>query len=166
MSRVNRRITLVLILLINIICIFCVGDKAVYVIIPALLTANIFLLFAIILWNRNSVFPFFDVGFFCILSTFVYTVYPIINYLFDGLQFGILADSRLAALNISPQELGGFHYRHVLYIFCTSIAYLSVRNSNPIIVGNIAMPKSKTLLSVSFFFILLTLYFFFLKIIF
>ncbi len=42
------------------------------------------------LWEREEKVPFFDVGMFCALATLVYTIYPLVNYWVDGLQFGLL----------------------------------------------------------------------------
>lgn len=163
MIKVNSVVTFILVLLVNIIIIFSVNERAIYVLIPVLLTTNIFLLFSIILQHKIGSFPFFDVGFFCVFTTFVYTVYPLLNYLADGLQFGLFADSRLSVRDISPQELGRFHYRHVLYIFCLAISYLLVRSSKSITPGKITRPRVFTLWSVGFFFIILIFYFFLLE---
>lgn len=163
MIRTKSLVAYFLALLINLIIILGVEQRALYVVFPILFTTNLFLLFTIILRHRIGSFPFFDVGFFCVFATFVYTVYPLLNYLVDDLQFGLFADSRLNARNISPQELGRFHYRHVLYIFCLATSYLLVRNSRSINVGKVIKPKSVTRWSVSAFFIILSLYFIFLK---
>ncbi len=144
--------------------IFFVSRDALYVIIPALLSTNILLFSIIFLWNRTGSIPFFDIGFFCLLTTFIYTVYPLVNYLLDGLQFGILADGRLRAHEIKPEELGFFHYRHVIYLFSLSFAYLSARKNNPVNEGKIQIPNSFTSLSIVFYFVLFTAYFFIVKI--
>ena len=92
------------------------------------------------LWDRDKKIPFFDVGVFCALATLVYTVYPLLNYWVEGLQFGFLSDSRLQSYTISPAELGFFHLRHVLYLFFFAVFYSVFRGRGPIEVGSTTIP--------------------------
>lgn len=103
--------------------------------------------------------PFFDVGVFCALATLIYTVYPLVNYWVDGLQFGFLSDNRLQSYNISPAELGFFHLRHVLYLFSFVAVYSVVRGRGTMEVGNVKSLSRSAQHVIVLFFLLLSGYF-------
>ena len=111
------------------------------------------------LWNRDRKIPFFDVGIFCALATLVYTVYPLVNYWVDGLQFGLLSDNRLRTHDPKPYEIGFFHLRHVLYLFSFVVFYSIFRRKGTVKTGNINTPKHSTRQVIIFYFVLLTGYF-------
>ena len=115
------------------------------------------------LWDRDKKIPFFDVGIFCALATLFYTVYPLVNYWVDGLQFGLLSDGRLQSYNISPAELGFFHLRHVLYLFSFVVIYSMFRGRGDIETGNVITPRRSNRQVIVLFFLLLTGYFIFLQ---
>ena len=115
------------------------------------------------LWDRDQNIPFFDVGVFCALATLLYTIYPLVNYWVDGLQFGPLSDSRLSSYRISPVELGFFHLRHVLYLFSFVVFYSAFRGRGSIEVGNIRTPSPSARQVTVLYFLLLTCYFFLLQ---
>ena len=127
--------------------------------VPAFSCIVLFLWLWMFLWKREGKVPFFDVGMFCALATLVYTIYPLVNYWVDGLQFGLLADARLSSYNISPRELGVFCLRHVLYLFSFVIFYAIFRGREPVGTGNVEAPCSSTSTSIVVYFLLLTGYF-------
>ena len=88
-----------------------------YIAAPAFLCIILVIWLWMRLWEQDQEIPFFDVGMFCALATLLYTIYPLVNYWVDGLNFGYFSDPRLQKYNISPSELGIFHLRHVLYLF-------------------------------------------------
>ena len=117
------------------------------------------------LWDRDQKVPFFDVGIFCALATLVYTVYPLVNYWVEGFSFGsILSDNRLRFFRISPEKLGFFHLRHVLYLFSFVVSYSIFRGRGTIKAGNVRIPSHSAQQVIVIFFLLLTGYFFFLQI--
>jgi hypothetical protein len=126
---------------------------------PGLLCVIIVLMLWMTLRDRDRQIPFFDAGVFCALAILVYTVYPLINYWAGGLQFGPLSDPRLQLYNISSEELGFFHFRHVLYLFSFVVFYLAFRGSGGVEIGNIRAPRRSTRDVIIFFFLLLTGYF-------
>lgn len=111
------------------------------------------------LWDRDHKIPFFDVGMFCTLITSVYTVYPLLNYWVDGLQFGFRSDSRLQSYGITPVELGFFHFRHVLYLLSLVVFYSVFRGRGTIKIGNVSTPSLHARQVIVLFFVLLTGYF-------
>ena len=104
----------------------------VYISAPALACVIIVLWLWLMLWDRDQKIPFFDVGVICALATLVYTVYPLVNYWVNGLQFGFLSDNRLQQYDILPEELGFFHLRHVLYLFSFVVVYSVFRGRGPV----------------------------------
>lgn len=157
----NRTILVVLfaILLIASVLVFMREDQR-YVAAPGLACVVMVLWLWMTLWDRDHEIPFLDVGVLCALATLVYTVYPLINYWVNGLQFDFLSDSRLQSYHISPAELGFFHLRHVLYLFSFVIFYSFFRGRGTINVGNVSPPKRSTQLIIVFFFLILSGYFF------
>jgi hypothetical protein len=140
---------------------FMTADQR-YVAVPGFACVVMMLWLWLRLWDRDHKIPFFDVGIFCALATLVYTVYPLVNYWVDGLQFGILSDSRLHSYGISPAELGFFHLRHVLYLFSFVIFYSVFRGRGAVEIGNVRSPSGSARQIIVLFFLILTGYFFFL----
>src|SRR5512138_1834610 len=95
-----------------------------YIAIPGLACLLIVLWLWVVLWTKDGKIPLFDVGAICALITLLYTIFPLMNYWSDGLQFGPLSDPRLQAYRVTPAELGAFHLRHTLYLAAFVAAYL------------------------------------------
>jgi hypothetical protein len=112
------------------------------------------------LWDRDRRIPFFDVGVFCALATLIYSVYPLVNFWVDGLRFGFLSDGRLQQYQISPEELGIFHLRHVLYLFSFVVTYALYRGRGPVETGNVRSLSRSNRQVILLFFLILTGYFF------
>jgi hypothetical protein len=142
---------------------FMTADER-YVAVPGFACVIMFLWLWMTLWDRDRGIPFFDAGVFCALATLVYTVYPLVNYWVDGLQFGFLSDWRLQQLDISPRDLGFFHLRHVLYLFSFTVAYLAFRGKGTIETGNVVIPRRSTRQVIFLFFILFSCYFILLQV--
>jgi len=138
---------------------FMTADEC-YVAVPGLACVVMVLWLWMRLWDRDQKIPFFDVGMLCALATLVYTVYPLVNYWVDGLQFGSLSDSRLHPYSITPFELGFFHLRHVLYLFSLVVFYSVFRGRGAIEVGNVSTASRSTRQVIILFFLILTGYFF------
>ena len=163
--RINNKATLsvsISILLGAFALAFMTADE-LYVAAPGLACVVLVLWLWMTLWDRDHKIPFFDVGIFCALATLVYTVYPLMNYWVDGLQFGFLSDFRLQSYRISPAELGFFHLRHVLYLFSFVVFYSVFRGRGTIVVVNVSTPSQSTRHVIVLFFLLLTGYFFLLQ---
>lgn len=141
---------------------FMTADE-LYVAAPGLACVVMVLWLWMTLWDRDHKIPFFDVGMLCALATLVYTVYPLLNYWGEGLQFGFLSDSRLQSYSIQPTELGFFHLRHVLYLFSFIVFYSLFRGRGSIEAGNVSLPSRSTRQVIFLFFLLLTGYFFLLQ---
>ena len=130
---------------------FMTADER-YVAAPGLACIIMVLWLWMTLWDRDEKIPFFDVGVFCALATLLYTVYPLVNYWVDGLQFGFLSDNRLRSYSPEPYELGFFHLRHVLYLFSFVVFYSVFRGRGTIKIGNVSTPNRSTRAGHRFFF--------------
>jgi hypothetical protein len=131
---------------------------------PALLCTILVLWLWMTLYDRDGKIPFLDVGIFCALATFIYTVYPLVNYWVDGFQFGILSDNRLRQYNPDPAEMGLFHIRHLLYLFSFVVVYALFRRRGSVEIGRVTIPNHSARYIIVLFFLLLTGYFFLLQI--
>jgi hypothetical protein len=156
----NRTITVVIpaIILGASALIFMTPDQR-YVAMPGFACFIMVLWLWVRLWDCDKKIPFFDVGVFCALATLVYTVYPLVNYWMDGLQFGFLSDLRLQLYRISPRELSLFHLRHVLYLFSFVVFYSVFRGGGTVVLGRLSAPSRSARRVIVFFFLLLTGYF-------
>jgi hypothetical protein len=134
-----------------------------YIAVPGLVCVILMVWLWSILWDRDQKIPFFDIGIFCALATFVYTVYPLANYWEGGLRFDTLSDWRLGAYNPLPVEMGAFHLRHVVYLGSFVIFYAGFRGKGSVEVGNVRTPSCSARQSIVLFFLLLTGYFFLLQ---
>jgi hypothetical protein len=114
------------------------------------------------LYERDKQIPFFDVGIFCALVIFVYTVLPLLAYIAGDFKFNFFTDSRLLEHSPTPDQLFFFHTRHLLYFFSFVISYLSIRGKGTIQTGNIVEPLRSLEIKILILFIGLNAYFIFL----
>lgn len=162
----NKTVTAVLpaIILSSLALAFMTVDER-YVALPGFVCTVLVLWLWMTLWDRDQKIPFFDVGIFCALATLVYTVYPLVNYWVGDFQFGFLSDNRLQAYNITPEELGFFHFRHILYLFTFVLFYSVFRGKGSIGVGNVIIPSRTIRKVIVISFLLLTCYFYILQVV-
>jgi hypothetical protein len=160
----KRGLILYLVVGIFVIAVALMSTDELYVFAPAFACIVMVLWLWMTLWARDQMIPFFDIGVFCALATLVYTVYPLLNYWQDGLQFGIHSDFRLQQYHISPKELGLFHLRHVLYLFSLVLSYALFRGKGGIAIGKPNMPGRAARHAIILFFFLMTGYFFLLQV--
>lgn len=112
--------------------------------------ACIFLAWAlwVALSERDGEPPIVHIGMLCAVATTLYTVYPLVNYWIDGMQFGLLAGNRLRGYDIQPDELGLFHWRHVLYLACFVTAYFLAGRKSAAGIARIDPPDGSTVRAV------------------
>lgn len=124
------------------ICLFFIDTEAGYVAAPLFSCVFIMLWVTSTLWNKDGGLPVFDIGFICLLATFIYSVVPLINFWVAGLKFGVLSDARLWNYKITPEEMGSFHWRHVLYLGSLAVSYVLLRKNACIGVGGVSVDKA------------------------
>lgn len=84
-----------------------------------------------LLWFLHRVegqIPLFDIGYFLIFFTIVYSAYPLFSFAMSGFQWGAISDYRLRTYNVTPRELGIFSLHHLAYIMALVLGYVTLRN--------------------------------------
>ncbi len=82
-----------------------------------------------------------NIGFWIVLSTFIYTVFPIINYYFGDFSFGVLSDSRLFKANISDYEVSDLYSYYLVYFISITAFILLFRFTKIPTTLKVAYPK-------------------------
>lgn len=107
--------------------LFQLNIEKLFVIIPVIILLFIFSIFLTKLKLIDSEDYIFDIGFFSALVIAIYSIYPLINYIFGNFNFGELSDNRLRNLNINSYELGMYHINHIIYLSSFCYGYLFCR---------------------------------------
>lgn len=146
--------------LLGIVTLMSINVQARYVLAPGIACVLIVIGLLVSLWQRDRQLPFFDIGMLCVSMTCVYSVYPLVNFMFGDFSFGTLGDGRLTHYGPSPSEIGLFHFRHVVYLLFLGIFYSVSRGRKVIsISGKVAKPSHRTQQIIILGFVLLNIYF-------
>lgn len=135
------------------------GPDARFVAAPFLACTFLMVFLWVHLWERDGAVPFLDLGMFCVLATWLYSVYPLLNYGMNGFEFGIAGDGRLRSYELVPEEVFVFHLRHILYLgsLVASYAYFRVGSGRKAV--GFKRPGTSTLQVAFLLFAAMTLYF-------
>jgi hypothetical protein len=87
------------------------------------------------LYFSDGRLPVFDLGALTILITATYSAVPLLGFWLAGLHWTELSYLPLYTLNPGPAEVGGFAWRHVLYLSSFTAAYLCFRGRIAIACG-------------------------------
>ena len=71
--------------------------------------------------------PVFDAGFFMIVITGLYILYPYIIFMITGFEWTVVSDNRLRSYNPSASDLGHFAWFHVAYFLSLILGFLKYR---------------------------------------
>lgn len=134
-----------------------------YVVLPALALVIIALSFVATLWKRDGSLPVFELGTICVVTTAFYSLVPLLNFMAGGMSWTILSDSRLQVYNPTPEEVGAFAWRHVIYLLSLVVAYLFVRANASVRRANLEMVDRTTITMMVFLFLASVVYFQFLE---
>jgi oligosaccharide repeat unit polymerase len=74
-------------------------------------------------WHRSG-FQFFEVGVVYVAIVWLYTVFPLVGFLVNGLQQNPTNDMRLYIFRPSADELGSIGWYHVVHLAAFAAAYL------------------------------------------
>ena len=99
------------------------------VVLPLLVIANIAVFFMTSLMARGhkEPLPLFEIGtVYCAVLT-VYSLVPFLNYLLAGMSWTGLSDQRLLSYSASPEDVGNFAWKYVVYFLSFAAAYLCLR---------------------------------------
>ena len=94
---------------------------------PLLGTANLFLLYVVVLRERDGELPVCELGSVCVLITALYGSVPVLGYWLGGLQWSPFSDLRLYESAMTPADVAGIAWRYVVYLASFIVAYLAWR---------------------------------------
>ena len=97
------------------------------------------------LYYSDGQLPVFDLGALTVLITAVYSALPLLGFWLAGLRWTELSYLPLYLLNPGPAEVGGFAWRHVVYLYSFSAAYLVFRGRVPIRSGGLRQLRPSTI---------------------
>ena len=112
---------------ISLMMLLAVSDEARMLTAAVLAIANIAVWFLVILWNRDTAPPIFEVGTICVGFTALYSIYPLFAFLMAGGIWTPLSDSRLQQWTPDMHALGRFAWRYVAYLGAFAGMYLALR---------------------------------------
>lgn len=127
---------------------------------PAVAIIAVTLLYLVVLTKREGHLPVFEAATFFVIATAVYTVVPLLQFAMSGMVALNTGDYRLYAWQPTPQEFGGFAWRHVLLLTTFVFIYLPVRGKNLWRVRPIAQPSRTILVVIVLLVVSLRVYFF------
>lgn len=134
--------------------------ESLYILVPMLAAIWICSHCVVAVWKKDGEIPILDIGVLCVIFTTLYIVFPLLNFYFGGLEFGLLSDSRLRQLRPSAEELGLFFGNHIAYLASLAAAYCFCRRSNDSLPRfGVSPPKPLTLKVLVSVFLVLSLYF-------
>lgn len=114
---------------------------------PIVAAANVVVWVWVALWNRDRVFPLFDLGGVCLAFSALYSLMPFLTYLLAGMRYGLLSDPRLRIYAASPKEYEAFAWRYVVYLVSFGTAYVLIRGRASIRSGNVQLPDRQTVVA-------------------
>ncbi len=98
------------------------------VILPTLTAASIAALcFRMLRRCQRGASPAFDVGMVYVAVVALYTLYPLIGFMINGLKYTEFSDARLFAAQPSPIEIATVGWYHVVHLVSFAVMYLIVR---------------------------------------
>jgi len=141
------------------------APEASLIVLPAVSIMNITALLFLAMWSSDGSVPL-EIGTIYAVAVALYGLAPLAGFLLSGMEFSLLSDTRLVQYAPSPEEVGAFAWKYVIYLGSFSLAYLFTRWSGGVRPQEVG--ESRTVLPFPLFLVLflLVLYFFFLRILF
>jgi len=94
---------------------------------PAVAVIAVTMLYLVVLTRRQGYLPVFEAATFFVLATAIYTVVPLVQFAMSGMRAVNQGDYRLFSWAPTPEQFGGFAWRHVLLLTTFVLVYLVVR---------------------------------------
>ena len=111
----------------NVVAFLLVDAAARPLALPLLGTADLFLLYVVVLRRRDGELPVCELGSVCVLITALYGSVPVLGYWLGGLQWSHFSDARLSASAMTPADVARIAWRYVVYLGSFIVAYLAWR---------------------------------------
>jgi hypothetical protein len=112
--------------------------------------------------QRESGFPYFEIGVVYVAVVWLYTVFPLVGFVANGLRQTPANDMRLYAFRPSPIELGSIGWYHVAHLLAFAAAYLLWRGRVPAWNAGFRGPDRATVAAAVFAYLTIGGYFLFL----
>lgn len=104
------------------------GDADVRAVLgPALVLAATALFYLTVQIRREGQLPIFEAATLFVIATAIYSIMPLLQFALGGMRCGPWSDNRLYQWNPTPQEFGGFAWRHVVLLATFVLVYLPIR---------------------------------------
>jgi hypothetical protein len=136
-----------------------VAPAAVPVVSPLAAMSWIAVVFLAHLYFVDRQLPVFDLGAITLLATAVYCTVPLLGFWFAGLRFTEFSYLPLYRYAPLPRDVGGFAWRHVLYLGCFALAYAVTRGRARVATGQIRALRSSAIAALFVLAALLLAYF-------
>ncbi len=94
---------------------------------PAVVVAATALFYLSVQIRREGHLPIFEAASLFVVATAVYTIVPLLQFALGGMRCGPWGDNRLYQWDPTPQEFGGFAWRHAVLLITFVVVYLPVR---------------------------------------
>lgn len=123
------------------------GDHRV-ILLPILVMLICTAAYAAVLSRRDRVLPLFEPASFAVAATFVYGVFPLVNFIAGGLRWTQFSDNRLVLLAEDPRDVAAFGWRYALYLAAFILTYLVVRGHSGVRTTAMQTPSRTTTLAI------------------
>ena len=131
------------------------------VILPTVVIASAVIVFFLVLrQRRRGVIPFFEIGAFYVTVVSVYSLYPLIGFLANGLTYSPLNDARLFQAQPTPQDIGTVGWYYAIYILSFIVVYLTARGKLPLGKQRFTDPSKITIVVIIALYITIKLFLF------
>jgi hypothetical protein len=125
--------------------------------------SSIILFFLVLRFRQRGSIPFFEVGAFYVAVVAVYSLYPLIGFLVNGLTYSPLNDSRLFKTQPTSQEIAAIGWYYAVYLLSFIIVYLLARGRLPLEQRRFNPPSRITVAIIIVFYAIVKLFFLFLN---
>lgn len=154
-------------LVFSILFLFVSDPTNIYVLLPAAFLFATVLIFAYVLQKREQgSIPYFELGMFYVLIVSIYSLYPVLSYVWGGQSYSIENDLRLYIAQPTPQEVGLIEWYYAIYLASFVCVYLVFRGkflNRRIVIEKPSQSTAAivliTFLAVKLFFIILGFYY-------
>lgn len=143
-----------------VIALFVKGEDMRAALGPAVAILAAVFLYLVVLTKREGHLPIFEAATFFVLATAVYATVPLVQFVMAGMQCLNTGDYRMYAWGPTPQQFGGFAWRHVLLLTTFVIVYLLVRGKRLWKLQPFAQPPRAMLFVIIALVVIIRIYFF------
>jgi hypothetical protein len=127
---------------------------------PIVVVAIVAVFYVAVLVSRDGKLPVFEAATLFVAATAAYTIIPLVQFLMGGMMAGPWGDPRLYVWEPTPQEFGGFAWRHVVLLCSFVFPYLLVRGRRLYPLRDVYVPGRELFVSLVLWIAIVSLFFF------